>query len=229
MRVDAAITRLQTAVQRLNSTARETESAGGSNIVNLSGFYGTPPLCVGYFNISSHTTDSDDAHTSYPLQSSSSYPLQTEEFRFGEGRGILVHRVVVLAKDETLLDGSVVGRSHPSPSSLLQTGVLSAWCSDLLTVRGRLTPFIGQQRGDDVWLIPDAENAAQLVTDRIVIQSRFERLTVCIYGWPVDIEIDERFCAARRSEWMNYCCIDHFLNCCFIALLFLSDSDHQVF
>lgn len=199
MRVDLGINRLQSAIERLNTTAREIEGSGSSSVVNLSTFYNTPPLCVGYFNIASPVLNSGSAGS--PEISTNSYPLQTEEFRFGEGRGILLHRVVLLAKDETLLNGSVVGRSHPTPA----TCHISAWCSDLLTVRGRLAALVGNQaRGDgSVWLVPPTESvgrtvAPQLVTDRILLQGRFERLTVCIYGWPIDLESDDRFSAARK-------------------------------
>lgn len=206
MRVDAGITRLQAAVERLNATAREVESCGGASIINLSTFYNSPPLCVGYFNITSSSVNTDIPPAELPDGAQTSLPqptstLQTEEFRFGDGQGILLHRVVVLAKDETLLNGSVVGRSSPTPSSCQ----ISAWCSDLLTVRGRLVSLVGNQTRSDgsIWLVPPTEAfgrtvAPQLVTDRIVLQGCFEKLTVCIYGWPVDLENDERFCSARR-------------------------------
>lgn len=199
MRVETGIVRLQSAVERLNTTARDLEfSPSGASILNLSSFYNTPPLCVGYFN----TSSSDNTPQNYSSLTPP-YPIQTEEIRFGDKRGILLHAIVILAKDETLLNGSVVGRSHPTPS----TCQISTWCSDLLVVRGSLVSLVSNQarlENGSVWFVPPNDPdgrsivASQLVTDRIILQGHFERLTVCIYGWPVDLESDERFSASKR-------------------------------
>lgn len=236
MRIDAGVIRLQTAINRLNSTARESETAEESSIVNLFPLSNSPPVCLGFFNIvstvgaivtdpASGTTQSKghssaneasfDGSSSAPP---SSYPLQTDEFCFHDNKGILLNRIVILSKDESILNGSVIGQTTPSPSACL----LSVWCSDLLTVRGRLIrlqqiqstsqplPGGGGSNGGSgnrnssggLWFVPPTIDSTagrlQIVTDRILVQGNFEKLTLCVYGWPVDVDNDERFTAAKR-------------------------------
>lgn len=178
-RVAAALDSVNVAQAGFSSGKFGGVSSGSPSVVNFSNVCKTPPLCVGYFNVGKPTG-------SFPSK------VSVEEFSFPESCVFLIERICILGFDDTLLNGSITGRTVPAPVAC----DLRVWASNLLTVDGRF---------DAVSCSPATALGslsftphAYLPTDRIIIQGCYECLTVCLFGWPLDVSADIRLSAGKR-------------------------------
>lgn len=186
MRGDAGAARLVTAVDavrhfQLALADKETKhvSHAAANLLDFSTTCKTPPVCIGYFNIT--------AEPGHGLLG-----VSVEEFCVPDSCALLVDRIGVIALDDSLLNGSIVGRTLPAPSAC----ELRVWASNLLAADGRfelLAPSSGTPLGS-LHFCPQR----LLATDRIMLQGRYESLTVCLFGWSLEVGADARLTSGKR-------------------------------